>query len=148
MFDSRIAYVAETGSGTNLVRRIAMMDSDGFNHDYATMGETMVLSPRLSPRARSVAFVSFSGGSPHIRLLDLETRKTNRSSLAIDQLSRVSRLRAENRSPDQGLCDIYVADAAGGPQSADDGPASTRGRLIDRREEHLRKRPIGDPALK
>ena len=33
--------------------RIAVMDSDGFNHDYATKGETMVLSPRLSP-ARAI----------------------------------------------------------------------------------------------
>ena len=119
MFDSRIAYVAETGSGTSLVRRIAMMDSDGFNHDYATMGETMVLSPRLSPRARSVAFVSFSGGSPHIRLLDLETRRTN-SLITGDPVSFSPRF-----SPDgqkiaftmvQGNnADIYVADAAGGP---------------------------------
>jgi TolB protein len=119
MFDTRIAYVAETGSGPNPVRRIAIMDSDGFNHDYATMGETMVLSPRLSPRARSVAFVSFSGGSPHIRILDLETRKTN-SLITGDPISFSPRF-----SPDgqkiaftmvQGNnSDIYVADAAGGP---------------------------------
>jgi TolB protein len=119
LFDSRIAYVAETGSGNSLVRRIALMDSDGFNHDYATMGETMVLSPRLSPRARSVAFVSFSGGSPHIRLLDLETRRTN-SLITGDPISFAPRF-----SPDgtkiaftmiQGNnADIFAADAAGGP---------------------------------
>ena len=119
MFDTRIAYVAETGSGANLVRRVAIMDSDGFNHDYATMGETMVLSPRLSPRARSVAFVSFSGGSPHIRILDLETQRTN-SLITGDPISFSPRF-----SPDgqkiaftmvQGSnADVYVADAAGGP---------------------------------
>ena len=88
MFDTRIAYVAETGSGANVVRRIAVMDSDGFNHDYATMGETMVLSPRLSPAARDVAFVSFTGGTPHIRILDLETSGPPRSSPATRSASR------------------------------------------------------------
>ena len=119
LFDSRIAYVAETGNGPSLVKRIALMDSDGFNYDYATMGETMVLSPRLSPRARSVAFVSFSGGSPHVRILDLETKKTN-SLITGDPISFSPRF-----SPDgqkiaftmiQGNnADIYIADADGGP---------------------------------
>ena len=49
MFDTRIAYVAESGVGDARVRRIAVMDSDGFDHRYLTAGETMVLTPRLSP---------------------------------------------------------------------------------------------------
>lgn len=119
MFDTKIAYVAETGNAPNVVRRIAVMDSDGFNHDYATKGETMVLSPRLSPRAQSVAFVSFSGGAPNIKLLDLASGKTN-SLIAGDPISFSPRF-----SPDgetiaftmiQGNnADIFVADAAGGP---------------------------------
>ena len=119
MFDTKIAYVAETGKAPNVVRRIAVMDSDGFNHDYATKGETMVLSPRLSPRARSIAFVSFSGGSPHIRMLDLGSGRVN-SLITGDPISFSPRF-----SPDgekiaftmiQGNnADIYVADAAGGP---------------------------------
>jgi TolB protein len=119
MFDTKISYVAETGNAANAVRRIAVMDSDGFNHDYATKGETMVLSPRLSPRAQSVAFVSFSGGAPNIKLLDLTSGSTT-SLIAGDPISFSPRF-----SPDgeaiaftmiQGNnADIYVADAAGGP---------------------------------
>src|SRR5690348_4273966 len=34
MFDTRIAYVAETGNPAAKVKRIALMDSDGYNHSY------------------------------------------------------------------------------------------------------------------
>ena len=50
MFDTRIAYVAESGAGDGLVRRIAVMDSDGYNHKYLTPGTGMVLTPRLAPK--------------------------------------------------------------------------------------------------
>jgi TolB protein len=71
MFDTRIAYVAETGSPAARVKRIAIMDSDGFNHKYLTAGDTIVLTPRLSPKAAHLAYVSFQGGIPQVRILDL-----------------------------------------------------------------------------
>ena len=73
MFDTRIAYVAETGSAAARVKRIAVMDSDGFNHSYVTAGGTTVLTPRLSPKAGRLAYVGFEGGMPQIRLVDLST---------------------------------------------------------------------------
>lgn len=73
MFDTRIAYVAETGSPEARVKRIAVMDSDGFNHKYLTPGDTIVLSPRLSPHAAHLAFVSFEGGVPQVRVMDLDS---------------------------------------------------------------------------
>jgi TolB protein len=71
MFDTRIAYVAETGDLANRVKRIAIMDSDGANHRYLTAGDTLVLTPRLSPHADQVAFVGYQGGVPQIRIVDL-----------------------------------------------------------------------------
>lgn len=73
MFDTRIAYVAETGSAAARVKRIAVMDSDGYNHSYVTAGGTTVLTPRLSPRAGRLAYVGFEGGVPQIRLVDLSS---------------------------------------------------------------------------
>jgi TolB protein len=73
IFDSRIAYVAESGSGNARVKRIAVMDSDGFNHHYVTKGGTIVLTPRLSPRANRIAYVGFEDGTPEVRLLDLDS---------------------------------------------------------------------------
>ena len=73
MFDTRIAYVAETGASGSRVKRIAIMDSDGFDHDYVTAGDTIVLTPRLSPKGGHLAYVSFQGGVPQVRLVDLQS---------------------------------------------------------------------------
>ena len=51
IFDTRIAYVAETGAADARVKRIAVMDSDGTAQTYVTAGDTIVLTPRLSPKA-------------------------------------------------------------------------------------------------
>jgi len=71
IFDTQIAYVAESGVGEGRMRRIAVMDSDGYNHHYVTAGEAMVLSPRLAPKGGQLAYVSFAGGKPNVRILDL-----------------------------------------------------------------------------
>lgn len=71
IFDTQIAYVAESGAGDARIRRIAVMDSDGNNHRFVTGGENLVLTPRLAPKAGQVAYVSFAGGKPNIRVLDL-----------------------------------------------------------------------------
>jgi len=73
IFDTRITYVAESGRGTARVERIAIMDSDGSNHRYLTGGDTMVLTPRLSPHASRVAYVAYQAGRPQIRLLDIDS---------------------------------------------------------------------------
>ena len=70
-FDSKIAYVAESGIKSARVKRIAVMDSDGTSHRYLTGGDTTVLGPRLSPDGERLAYVSFAGGQTHIRTLDL-----------------------------------------------------------------------------
>ena len=73
MFDTRIAYVAETGPANSRVKRIAVMDSDGYNHSYVTPGGTTVLTPRLSPRGGRLAYVGFDGGVPQVRVVDLDS---------------------------------------------------------------------------
>jgi TolB protein len=73
MFDTRIAYVAETGSANARVKRIAIMDSDGFDHGYVTPGGTTVLTPRLSPKAHRLAYVSFQDGLPQVHIVDLDS---------------------------------------------------------------------------
>jgi TolB protein len=75
VFDTRIAYVAKGGSGASLVTRVAVMDSDGFNHDYVTLGGTRVLTPRLSPKGDRLAYVSFASGSPQVHLVDLAAKR-------------------------------------------------------------------------
>ena len=118
MFDTRIAYVAETGSINARVKRIAVMDSDGYNHKYVTPGGTMVLTPRLSPKGQHLAYVSFEGGVPQVRLVDLESGR-QQPLLSGDAMSFAPRYSPDGSqivfSMMQGAnSDIYVVGASGG----------------------------------
>ncbi len=126
VFDTRIAYVAESGGG-NMVRRIAVMDSDGFNHDYVTAGGTMVLTPRLSPDSSQVAFVSYLGGAPHVRLLDLASG-SQRDLVQTGAMSFAPRFSRDGKRIAFSMMlgansDIYAADSRGGfPQRLTTAP--------------------------
>lgn len=72
-FDTLIAYVAESGPQVRRVKRLAIMDQDGYNHRYLTHGADLVLTPRFAPTMREIASVTFVGGIPRIMLRNLET---------------------------------------------------------------------------
>jgi TolB protein len=72
-FDSRIVYIAESGPETNRVKRLAIMDQDGWNHKFLTNGNDLVLTPRFSPSTQEITYLSFSGNQPRVHLLNLET---------------------------------------------------------------------------
>ncbi|MET0360979.1 MAG: Tol-Pal system beta propeller repeat protein TolB [Sphingobium sp.] len=65
-FDSRIAYIAETGPKDARVKRLAIMDSDGANHRFITNGQSIALTPRFSPDYKSIAYVSYIGRNVRI----------------------------------------------------------------------------------
>ena len=119
IFDTRIAYVASTGAGRAQVKRLAIMDSDGFEHSYLTPGGADVLTPRLSPNASRLAFVSFETGRPQIRLMDLASGEQRPLLPAGDAMTFAPRF-----SPDGtelaftmtvgGNSDIFILAAAGG----------------------------------
>ncbi len=72
-FDSRIVYVAESGSALKRVKRLAIMDQDGENHKYLTDGNGIVLTPRFSPNVQQILYMSYSGRQPRVFLRDLQT---------------------------------------------------------------------------
>ena len=72
-FDTRIIYVAEEGPKTNRIKKLAIMDQDGFNNKYLTLGNELVLTPRFSPTNQMVTYLSYFKNLPRVYLLDIET---------------------------------------------------------------------------
>lgn len=58
-FDTRVAYVSETGPLGARVKRIAIMDQDGFNNRYITDGRTIALTPRFSPTLQEIVYMAY-----------------------------------------------------------------------------------------
>ena len=72
-FDSRIVYIAESGPAQKRVKRLAMMDQDGANHRYLTDGTALVLTPRFSPSAQEITYLSYARGTPRVYLFNIDT---------------------------------------------------------------------------
>jgi TolB protein len=118
MFDTRIAYVAQSGNGAGRVKRIAVMNNDGEQHHYLTAGDSLIVTPRLAPGGARVAFVSFAGAVPHVILADVATGE-QRALLPGPATSFAPRFSADGRRIAFAMMlgansDIYVADSGGG----------------------------------
>lgn len=72
-FDSRIVYVAESGPPTKRVKRLAIMDQDGYNQRFLTDGANMVLTPRFSPTAPVITYLSYANNKPRVYLYNINT---------------------------------------------------------------------------
>ena len=118
-FDSRIAYIAETGPKDNRTKRLAIMDSDGANHRFITTGRATALTPRYSPDYRKLLYLSYVDGNPRIYIYDIGT---GRQTLVSESTNPTF---APRWSPDgewilysmavAGNTDIYRVSANGGP---------------------------------
>ena len=58
-FDTRIAYVSESGPLNQRVKRIAVMDQDGANNRYITDGRTLAITPRFSPTLQEIVYMAY-----------------------------------------------------------------------------------------
>ncbi|WP_120716063.1 Tol-Pal system beta propeller repeat protein TolB [Tsuneonella amylolytica] len=126
-FDSRIAYIAETGPKDNRVKRLAIMDTDGANHRFITTGRATALTPRYSPDYRRLMYLSYVDGNPRIYTYDIGT---GRQTLVTQSRNPTF---APRWSPDgrsvlysmavNGNTDIYRVSAEGGQSvRLTDGP--------------------------
>jgi len=70
-FDTRVAFVAETGPRDNRRKQLAIMDQDGANVQYLTDGNALVFAPRFSPGGDRILFTSYETGFPRIYVMEL-----------------------------------------------------------------------------
>ena len=72
-FDTRVVFVDESGPKDKRVKRLAIMDQDGYNVRLLTTGKDLVLTPRFSPSTQEITYMSFAGDDPKVYLLNIET---------------------------------------------------------------------------
>ncbi len=72
-FDTRIVYIAETGSQIRRIKRLAIMDQDGENHHFLTDGSSLVLTPRFSPSRQEITYMSYHGDVPRVYIFNIDT---------------------------------------------------------------------------
>jgi TolB protein len=72
-FDTRVVFVDESGPKNKRVKRLAIMDQDGYNVRLLTTGQDLVLTPRFSPSTQEITYMSFEGNNPKVYLLNIET---------------------------------------------------------------------------
>jgi TolB protein len=127
-FDSRIAYIAQSGPSISPVKRLAVMDFDGANHTFLTSGDATVLTPRWSPKGNKIAYTSFAGGRLHARIADIAA-KGDRPLLAAGGESFAPTFSPDGRQialsqSVAGNTDIVVVDSNGGfPRRLTTSPA-------------------------
>ena len=72
-FDTRIVYVSESGPPEKRVKRLALMDQDSANNRFLTDGRALVLTPRFSPTAQEITYLSYANGTPRVYLFNIDT---------------------------------------------------------------------------
>jgi TolB protein len=116
--DTRVVYVAETGPKDNRQKRVAIMDSDGGNHRYLTIGRNTVVTPRFSPRGDKLVYVSYIGRRPRVLLYDVASG-TERLLIPGNHITFAPRFSPDGRDvvfsmANGGNTDIYIVSASGG----------------------------------
>ncbi len=77
-FDTQIALIAETGSIDARVKRLAIMDQDGYGLRYMSDEDSFILSPNFSPSMSVILFLSYFNDDPMIWSLDMITGEQKR----------------------------------------------------------------------
>ncbi|MTH77690.1 Tol-Pal system beta propeller repeat protein TolB [Paracoccus aestuariivivens] len=119
-FDSRVAFVQESGPKDARRKRIGVMDYDGANVKYLTDDSSLVLAPRFSPDGSKLLYTSFVSGFPKAMMLDVNSLGSR--PLADQQgMSFSPRFSPDGRwivysLEKNGNTDIYQMDAASGAQ--------------------------------
>ena len=120
-FDTRIVFVAESGTRGKRVSRLAIMDQDGANPSYLSDGGFIVMTPRFSSNTQQITYTALRPDSARIYLFNIETARHEVLSTSGGMVF------APRFSPDglkvvyslsrNGNTDVFVQDLRTGAQS-------------------------------
>ena len=115
-FDTRVVFVAESGSKARPVRRLEIMDQDGANPSYLTDGSYLAFTPRFSANSQEVTYMALRPTGSTLYLLNIETGRQE-SLGRFPGMVFAPRFSADGRKvafslEKGGNSDIYVMDLA------------------------------------
>jgi len=72
-FDTQIVFVDETGPKEKRIKRLAIMDQDGFAGSVRTLsqGREIVLTPRFNPVKQEICFMTYVGEQARVVIMNL-----------------------------------------------------------------------------
>lgn len=113
-FDTRVVFVAESGSKTKRIKRLAVMDQDGANPSYLTDGSYQVMTPRYSPSTQEITYMALGNDFTRIYLFNLETGRQEQLG-SFDGLVFAPRFSPDGTKvafsrTQRGNTDVYVMD--------------------------------------
>ncbi len=74
-FDTRVVFIDESGTKQKRVKKLAIMDQDGFNPRTLPVSGDLLLTPRFSPTSNEVTFLSFGTGVPRVFVYNIDTNQ-------------------------------------------------------------------------
>ncbi len=118
-FDSRVAFVSESGPKDQRLKRLAIMDYDGANVQYLTDSAAIVLAPRFSPTGDRLLYTSYETGQPRIYVLDVDSVRRTELKTQDGTMSFSPRFSPDGRSIvysliQGGNTDLWKMDLASG----------------------------------
>jgi TolB protein len=117
-FDSRIAYVAESGPAWERIKRIAVMDADGSNHQYLSSGAAPVFAPQAAPTGDRIAYTAVLNRKPQVRVIEPATGAERALApaglISFGPAFTPDGKRIVYSAAVNGNTDLYAVDAAGG----------------------------------
>jgi len=72
-FDTRVVFVSVSGSPAHRVRRLEIMDQDGFNPSHLTDGGAEVFTPRYSSKGQELTYMVLRPSGSTVYVLNIET---------------------------------------------------------------------------
>ena len=72
-FDTRVVYVDESGPKNQRIKKLGIMDQDGFGARTLTNGKDILLTPRFSPNSQEITYASIGAEAARVYLYNLDT---------------------------------------------------------------------------
>ncbi|HMT13597.1 MAG TPA: Tol-Pal system beta propeller repeat protein TolB [Aestuariivirga sp.] len=74
-FDTRIVYVSESGPKDKRVKKLAIMDQDGYNPRVLLDTGEIILTPRFSPTSQEITFMAIGKDEPRVFIYNVDTKQ-------------------------------------------------------------------------